>query len=66
MGGTLSCDDTVIDKPYSDPHLAKLLEYFWLGNHHRIVKGLQLITLYYTDPSGNLVPINYRIAESKC
>jgi len=61
IGGTLSGDDTVIDKPYSDPSLTELLGYFWSGKHHRVVKGIQLITLYYTDLSGKSVPLNYRI-----
>ena len=60
-GGTLSGDDTVIDKPYSDPSLTELIGYFWSGKHHRVVKGIQLITLYYTDRSGKSVPVNYRI-----
>ena len=60
-GGTLSGDDTVIDKPYSDPSLTELMGYFWSGLHHRVVKGIQLITLYYTDRSGKSVPVNYRI-----
>ncbi len=60
-GGTLSGDDTIIDKPYSDPSLTELIRYFWSGKHHRIVKGIQLITLYYTDPSGKSVPVKYRI-----
>ncbi len=61
IGGTLSGDDTVIDKPYSDPLLTELIGYFWSGKHQRVVKGIQLITLYYTDLSGKSVPINYRI-----
>ncbi|ODH00899.1 hypothetical protein A4S05_03695 [Nostoc sp. KVJ20] len=60
-GGTLSGDDTVIDKPYSDPHLTELIGYFGYGKHHRIVKVIQLITLYYTDLLGKSVPINYQI-----
>jgi Transposase DDE domain len=60
-GGTLSGDDTVIDKPYSDPELTELIGYFWSGKHHRVVKGIQLITLYYTDVSGKSVPVNYRL-----
>ena len=59
--GTLSGDDPVIDKPYSNPSLTELIGYFWSGKHHRIVKGIQLITLYYTDVSGKSVPLNYRI-----
>lgn len=61
IGGTLSRDDTVIDKPDSDPSLTELIGYFWSGKHHRVVKGIQLITLYYTDNSGRSVPISYRI-----
>jgi len=61
VGGTLSGDDTVIDKPYSDPSLTELMGYFWSGKHHRVVKGVQLITLYYTEGSGKSIPINYRI-----
>lgn len=60
-GGTLSGDDTIIDKPYSDPKLTELIGYYWSGKHHRIVKSIQLITLYYTDVSGKSVPVNYRI-----
>jgi hypothetical protein len=60
-GGTLSGDDTVIDKPYREPLLTELIGYFWSGKHHRVVKGIQLITLYYTDCSGKSVPLNYRI-----
>lgn len=44
-GGTLSGDDTVIDKPYSDPMLTELISYFWAGKHHHVVKGIQLIPL---------------------
>lgn len=61
IDGTLSGDDTVIDKPYSDPSKTELIGYFWSGKHHRPVKGINLITLYYTDPKGKSVPVNYRI-----
>ncbi|MCL6755263.1 transposase, partial [Nostoc sp. CCCryo 231-06] len=61
VGGTLSGDDTVIDKPHSDPKLTELIGYVYSGRHHRTVKGIQLITLYYTDLSGKSVPVNYRI-----
>ena len=44
--GILSVDDTVIDKPYSDPDKAELIDYFWSGKHKKSVKGLNLITLY--------------------
>ena len=60
-GGTVSVDDSVLDKPYS--HLLALVGYFWSGKHHRVVKGINLITLYYTDPQGRHQPINYRIYD---
>lgn len=65
-GGTLSVDDSVLDKPYS--YHMDLVGYFWSGKHHKSVKGLNLISLYYTDLQGNSVPVNYRIynkAEGK-
>jgi hypothetical protein len=61
IGGTSRYDDTVIDKPYSAPALTELIGYFWEGLHHRPVKGINLITLYYTDSEGKSVPVNYRI-----
>ena len=38
---------------------------FRSGKHHQIVKGLHIITLYYTDPSGKSVPVNYRIYSKR-
>lgn len=60
-GGTLSVDDSVLDKPYSQ-HQA-FVGYFWSGKHHRTVKGINLITLYYTDPHGQHQPVNYRVYD---
>ena len=65
LGGTLSFDDTIIDKPYSNPNLTELIGYFWSGKHHRIVKGLNLLTLYYTDLSGKSFPVNYRLYDKR-
>jgi len=39
----------------------ELIGYFWSGLHHRPIKGINLITLYHTDPEGKSVPVNYRI-----
>jgi hypothetical protein len=61
VGGTLSVDDSVLDKPYSQ-HM-ELVGYFWSGKHHRVVKGVNLITLYYTDVQGRSVPVNYRVYD---
>ena len=60
-GGTLGVDDSILDKPYS--YSAALVGHFWFGKHHRSVKGINLITLYYTDISGLNVPVNYRIYD---
>lgn len=61
QGGTLSVDDSVIDKPYSQPNKAELIDYFWSGKHKCSVKGINFITLYYTDINHTCVPINFRI-----
>ena len=60
-GGTLSVDDSVLDKPYSQ-YLA-FVGYFWSGKHHRTVKGINLITLYSTDTHGQHLPINFRVYD---
>lgn len=62
-GGILSVDDSVLDKPYSDVTKTAFLDFFWSGKHKRVVKGLNLITLFYTDIKGICVPINYRICD---
>lgn len=51
-GGILSVDDTVIEKHYSNPECAELIGYFWSGKYHQTIKGLNLITLYYSDAFG--------------
>src|SRR5512147_169570 len=60
-GSTLSVDDSILDKPYS--HHMALVGYFGSGKHHRVVKGIKLITLYYTDVGGQHRPVNYRLYD---
>jgi hypothetical protein len=62
-GGTLSVDDTVLDKPYSQ--YLELVSHFWSGKHHRTVKGINLITLYYTDSHGQHPPVNFRVYDKR-
>ncbi|WP_158267602.1 hypothetical protein [Adhaeribacter arboris] len=38
-----------------------MVNYFWSGRHHRTVKGINLITLFYTDARGLGLPVNFRI-----
>lgn len=65
VGGIVSVDDTVADKPYSNPNKAELIGYFWSGKHHKVFKGINIVTLYYNDPEGKSVPINYRIYDKR-
>jgi hypothetical protein len=65
VGGIGSVDDSVLDKPYSDPQKTELMGYFWSGKHKRIVKGINLITLYYTDVTGTSYPVNFRIYDKR-
>ena len=64
-GGILSGDDTVIEKPYSDPDAIELLGYYWSSKHGKPVLGIPLITLYYSSPNGVRVPITYRIYDKR-
>ena len=61
VGGTLSVDDSILDKPYR--HHMDRVGYFWSGKHHRVVTGINLITLYYTDVRGQHRPVNYRLYD---
>jgi hypothetical protein len=65
VGGILSVDDSVLDKPYSDPSKAAFIDFFWSGKHKSVVKGINLISLFYTDIHGISVPVNYRICDKK-
>lgn len=42
IGGTVNVDDSTLDKPYSQK--MALVGPFWSGKHHRVVKGLSLMT----------------------
>ena len=61
IGGILSVDDSVLDKPYS--RYIEYVGYFYSGKHHAVVKGINLITLYYTDMNGNHQPVNFRVYD---
>ena len=54
----------MIDKPYSQPDKCEFIGFYWSGKHHKVVKGINVITLFYTDPNGVRVPVNYRIYNS--
>ena len=58
--GWLVLDDTILDKIHSKK--IECTYYQWSGKHHKVVKGIGLITLIWTD--GNVsFPIDYRIYD---
>lgn len=61
VGGTLNVDDSTLDKPYSKK--MELVGHFWSGKHHAVVKGLNLITMYYTDSEQRSLPVNFRVYD---
>ena len=62
-GGTLSVDDSVLEKPYSQEAKVDLVGYFWSSKAGGAVKGLCLVTLLYTDLRGVCAPVNYRLVD---
>ena len=60
-GGTLSVDDSVLDKPFTSLDSTELVGFFWSGRHHQIVKGISLMALFYTDPLGWRFPVKFRV-----
>ena len=58
-GEILSIDDTVIDKPYSTQ--PGIIDYYCSGKHHRVILGINLITLYYT--LGDSIAVIFRIHQ---
>lgn len=59
-GGLLVLDDTTLDKPYAKN--IELVTRHWSGKHHRVVLGINLITLLWTD-SRALVPCDFRVYD---
>lgn len=56
--GVLVIDDSTLDKPYAQQ--IGLVCRHWSGKHHAVVKGINLITLLWTD--GDIhIPCDYRI-----
>ena len=58
--GVLVLDDTVLDKPYA--RKMDLVHHLWSGKHQRVVKGINLLTLLWTDGDRH-VPCDYRIYD---
>lgn len=59
-GGLLILDDTTLDKPYS--RKIELVYRHWSGLHRRVVSGINLLTLFWTD-GVRYIPCDYRIYD---
>src|SRR6266536_3191082 len=55
--GLLVIDDTTLDKPYAQQ--IALVHRHWSGKHHRVVAGINLVTLLWSDGT-NTIPCDYR------
>jgi len=58
--GVLVLDDSTLDKPYA--RQIGLLTRHWSGKHRRVVQGINLLTLLWTDGEA-LIPCDYRLYE---
>ena len=58
--GLLIVDDTTLDKPYAQQ--IALVHRHWSGKHHRVVQGINLVTLLCSDGTDAL-PCDYRFYD---
>ena len=58
--GLLIIDDTTLDKPYA--HKIALVHRHWSGKHHRVVQGINLVTLLWSDGT-DAIPCDYRLYD---
>ena len=58
--GILVLDDTVLDKPHAK--YTGLVAPFWSGRHKRIVRGINLVSLVWTD-GDRVYPTDYRLVN---
>jgi hypothetical protein len=60
--GILVIDDSTLDKPYAKK--IDLVVRHWSGKHHRVVSGINLITLLWTEGDRH-VPVDYRLFDKQ-
>lgn len=58
MSGVLIVDDSTLDKLYAQK--IELVTRHWSGKHHKVVKGINLTTLLWTDGDAH-IPCDFRI-----
>jgi putative transposase len=56
--GVLVLDDSTLDKPYA--RFIALVTHHWSGKHHKTVRGINLISLVWTD-GDRKIPVDYRL-----
>ena len=59
-GGALVIDDSTLDKPHARG--IEMVTRHWSGKHQGVVRGINLITLLWTDGDRKL-PVDYRIYD---
>lgn len=59
--GLLILDDTTLDKPYA--RQIALVHRHWSGKHRRVVKGINLVSLVWSDGT-HAVPCDYRLFDA--
>jgi putative transposase len=59
-GGVLVLDDSTLDKPYAEK--IELVGRHWSGKHKAVVRGINLITLVWTD-GDRKIPCDYRLYD---
>lgn len=56
----LVLDDTTLDKPYAQK--MDLVYHHWSGKHHRVVEGINITTLLWTDDTA-IIPVDFRVYD---
>jgi len=59
-GGVLVVDDSTLDKPYATA--IELVTRHWSGKHHAVVRGINLVSLVWTDGDRH-IPCDYRLYD---
>jgi hypothetical protein len=60
--GLLLMDDSTLDKPYAKQ--INLVYRHWSGKHHRVVQGINLLTILWTD-GDKYAPCDHRIYDKQ-
>lgn len=58
--GALILDDSTLDKPYAEK--IELVGWHWSGQHRAVVRGINLISLVWTD-GDRTIPCDYRLYD---